>query len=133
MEENIFIMPGSIMDSKEWKDLEIKEFELGSDRVLDEIIDKRIWNNAEIIWLLRKMVYFYGKKDHLLKNAPPERLLINMTDLLRVMFILYDKFDPELDDNLRSYVCSKLTDATWGISSRTRIYLEKTAKDLDDR
>ena len=104
MEENIFIMPGSIMDSKEWKDLETKEFELGSDRVLDEIIDKRIWNNAEIIWLLRKMVYFYGKKDHLLKNAPPERLLINMTDLLRVMFILYDKFDPELDDNLRSYV-----------------------------
>ena len=133
MEENIFIMPGSIMDSKEWKDLEIKEFELGSDRVLDEIIDKRIWNNAEIIWLLRKMVYFYGKKDHLLKNAPPERLLINMTDLLRVMFILYDKFDPELDDNLRSYVCSKLTDATWGISSRTRIYLEKTAKNLDNR
>ena len=133
MEENIFIMPGSIMDSKEWKDLEIKEFELGSDRVLDEIIDKRIWNNAEIIWLLRKMVYFYGKKDHLLKNAPPERLLINMTDLLRVMFILYDKFDPELDDNLRSYVCSKLTDATWGISSRTRVYLEKSANNSDNK
>lgn len=133
MEENIFIMPGSIMDSKEWKELETREFELGSDRVLDEIIEKRIWNNAEIIWVLRKMVYFYGKKDHLLKKAPPERLLTNMTDLLRVMFILYDKFDPELDDNLRSYVCSKLTDATWGISSRTRIYLEKTAKNLENR
>ena len=133
MEENNYIMPGSIMDSKEWKELENKEFELGSDKVLDEIIDKRIWNNAEIIWMLRRMVYYYGKKDHLLKAAPPERLLTNMTDILRALFILYDTFDPELDDNLRSYVCSKLTDATWGISSRTRIYLEKTAKDLDDR
>ena len=109
MEENIFVMPGSIMDSKEWKELETRENELGSEKILEEIIDKRIWSNAEIIWILRKMVYFYGKKDDLLKIAPPERLLTNMTDLLRVLFILYDTLAPELDDNLRSYVCSKLT------------------------
>jgi len=131
MEENIFVMPGSIMDSKEWKELETRENELGSEKILEEIIDKRIWSNAEIIWVLRKMVYFYGKKDDLLKIAPPERLLTNMTDLLRVLFILYDTLAPELDDNLRSYVCSKLTDATWGISSRTRVYLEKLAENLD--
>ncbi|MDD3895147.1 MAG: hypothetical protein PHU36_09050 [Syntrophomonadaceae bacterium] len=131
MQDNIFIMSRSIMDSNEWKELERRENEMGSEKVLEEIIDKRIWSNAEIIWILRRLIYFYGKKDKLLKIAPPERLLTNIADVLRTLFILYDTFDPDLDDNLRSYVCSKLTDATWGISSRTRIYLEKLADNLD--
>ena len=131
MQDNTFIMPGSIMDSLEWKELESKENQLGSERVLDEIINKRLWNNAEIIWVLRKLVYYYGKKDSLLKIAPPERLMVNMSDVLRTLFLLYDTIDPDLDDNLRSYVCSKLTDATWGISSRTRVYLERLADNLD--
>lgn len=131
MTENVFSIPGSIMDSGEWKELELKENEIGSDNLLEEIINKKIWSNAEIIWILRRLVYFYGKNDTLLKNVPPDRLLANMTDVLRAFFLLYDTLDPDLDDNTKSYICAKLTDATWGISNRTRIYLERIARKLN--
>lgn len=131
MEENIFDIQSSIMDSGEWKELELKENQIGSDQLLEEIINKKLWSNAEIIWILRRMVYFYGKKDNLLKKVPPERLLTNMTDILRAFFLLYDTLGPELDDNVKSYICAKLTDATWGVSNRTRIYLEKMETDLN--
>lgn len=131
MTENVFSIPGSIMDSGEWKELELKENEIGSDNLLEEIINKKIWSNAEIIWILRRLVYFYGKNDTLLKNVPPDRLLANMTDVLRAFFLLYDTLDPDLDDNTKSYICAKLTDATWGISNRTRIYLERIARNLN--
>ena len=130
MEENIFNIPSSIMDSGKWKELELKENQIGSDNLLEEIINKKLWSNAEIIWVIRRLVYFYGKKDNLLKKAPPERLLANMNDVLRAFFLLYDTIDPELDDNVRSYICTKLTDATWGVSNRTRIYLEKMETDF---
>ncbi len=131
MQDNIFGIPSSIMDSNEWKDLVLKEYDIGSEKLLEEIIDKRLWSNAEIIWVLRRLVYFYGKKDSLLKKTPPDRLFTNMVDILRALFLLYDTFDPDLDDNLRSYICAKFTDATWGITDRTRMYLEKLETNSD--
>ena len=131
MTDNLFVIPGSIMDSGEWKELELKENQVGSDNLLEEIINKKVWSNAEIIWILRRLVYFYGQKDNLLKNIPPDRLLANMGDILRVLFLIFDTLDPDLDGNTKSYICAKLTDATWGVSSRTRVYLEKISGSLN--
>jgi hypothetical protein len=118
-------IPCSITDTNEWKDLETRENTIGPDRLLEEIIGKKLFTNAEIMWVLRRMVFFYGKKDSLLKLCPPERLLTNMNDILRAFYILFDYENPELDDNIRSYICTRLTDATWGVSDRTREYLYK--------
>jgi hypothetical protein len=51
-----------------------------------------------------------------------------MVDVLRSFFLVFDRLDPNLDDNIRSYICSKMTDATWGMTSRTREYLRKFDK-----
>lgn len=118
-------IPCSIIDSSEWKELEGREYSIGPDKLLEEIINKKLFSNAEIMWILKRMVFFYGKKDSLLKLVPAERLMTNMNDILRAFYILFDQQDPELDDNIRSYICSRLTDATWGISDRTREYLYK--------
>ena len=125
METNIFGIPSTVFGSKEWNDLEKKEYELGPEQLLEEIIKQKTWSNVEILWVLKRLIYFYGKKDALLKKAPPERLMTNMMDVLRAFYIIFDIGDPELDDNLRSYVCTKLADATWGIGSSTREYLFK--------
>jgi hypothetical protein len=125
VETNIFGLPSTVFGSKEWNDLEKKEYELGPEQLLEEIIKKKSWSNVEILWVLKRLIYFYGKKDALLKKAPPERLMTNMMDVLRAFYIVFDIGDPELDENLRSYVCTKLVDATWGIGSSTREYLFK--------
>ena len=125
METNIFGIPSTVFGSKEWNDLEKNEYELGPEQLLEEIIKQKTWSNVEILWVLKRLIYFYGKKDALLKKAPPERLMTNMMDVLRAFYIIFDIGDPELDDNLRSYVCTKLADATWGIASSTREYLFK--------
>jgi len=125
VETNIFGIPSTVFGSKEWNDLEKKEYELGPEQLLEEIIKQKTWSNVEILWVLKRLIYFYGKKDALLKKAPPERLMTNMMDVLRAFYIIFDIGDLELDDNLRSYVCTKLADATWGIGSSTREYLFK--------
>lgn len=125
MEKDLLGLPISITDTEEYKDLQAREYQIGADQLLSEILTKRIFNNAEIMWILRRMVYFYGGKDSLLKNASAERLMINMNDILRAFYIVFDLLSPEMEDNIRSYVSSRLTDATWGISARTREYLYK--------
>jgi len=126
--EDIFGIPSTIIGSKEWQEIEKKENEIGPDNLLEEIISKKLWSNAEIAWVLRRLIFFYGKKDSLLKKAPIDRLFDNMVNLLRVFYLLFDKLDPDIEDNMRAYVCSKLTDSTWGINRRTRNYLYKIKK-----
>lgn len=125
MEQNLLGIHISITETQEWKDLEAREFAIGADNLMSEIIDKKLFSNVEIMWILKRMVYFYGKKDALLKVAPPERLLMNMNDILRAFYILFDLESPDMDDNIRSYISARLTDATWGINARTREYLYK--------
>ncbi len=128
MEQNIeamFGIPSTVIGSKEWKDIEQKENTIGPDNLLSEIIEKKMWNNAEIMWVIKRLIFFYGKNDSLLKKAPTERLFTNVLDILKVFFLVFDINDPDLDDNMRSYVCAKMADSTWGISSRTRDYLYK--------
>ena len=125
MQKDLNGIPCSIIDSNEWKELEGLEYTMGPDKLLEEIINKKLFSNAEIMWILKRMVFFYGKKDSLLKLVPPERLMTNMNSILRAFYLIFDQQDPELDDNIRSYICTRLTDATWGISTRTRDYLYK--------
>lgn len=115
----------SLTDSEAWKKLLLQEEEKGYELLLDEIINKKIWSNAEILWVIRKMIYFYVKNDKLLSKAPIDRIFQNTGDILRVLYLIFDQQNPVLDDNLKSYLCNKLQDATWGINSRTRNYLEK--------
>lgn len=123
-----FGLDNTIFTSLEWNELQKTENEIGPDALLSIIIDKRLWTNAEIAWVLRRLIYFYGKKDTYLKEAPVERLFTSMVDVLRAFFLLFDQLDPAIDDNMRTYICSKLGDATWGINSRTREYLYKIKK-----
>ncbi|MEA4924329.1 MAG: hypothetical protein VB084_03370 [Syntrophomonadaceae bacterium] len=125
MQHDLLGIPCSITDTNEWKELEAREYTIGPDKLMEEILAKKLFSNTEIMWILRRMVFFYGKKDSLLKLAPPERLLANMNDLLRAFYILFDYQNPDLDDNIRSYICARLTGATWGVSERTREYLYK--------
>jgi len=125
VQNDLMGIPCSITDTSEWKDLEAREYSIGPDKLLDEIINKKLFTNVEIMWLLRRMVFFYGKKDGLLKLVPAERLMANMNDILRAFYLIFDQQNPELDDNIRSYICTRLTDATWGINTRTREYLYK--------
>jgi hypothetical protein len=125
VEKNVLGLPMSITETNEWKELENRESVIGPDNMLTEILDKRLFSNVEIMWILKRMVFYYGKKDTLLKMSPPERLLMNMNDILRAFYMIFDLQSPEMDDNIRSYISARLTDATWGISSRTREYLYK--------
>lgn len=125
MEKDLLGVPISIIDTDEYKELEKREYAVGPDQLMDEILAKRLFTNAEIMWVVRRMVYFYGRRDAFLKITPPDRLLMNMNSLLRAFYILFDLENPEMDDNIRSYLSSRLTDATWGTSKRTREYLYK--------
>jgi len=128
MEDNFFGLPSTIVGSQKWRELEAREFQLGPEALLDEIIEKRLWSNEEICWVLKRMIYYYGKKDSVLKMMPIERLFATLVDVLRSFYIIFDSEDPQIDDNMRSYICTKLTDATWGINSRTREYLSRVPK-----
>lgn len=125
MEKDLLGIAISITDTDEYKEIEKREFQLGADQLLNELLEKKLFSNAEIMWILRRMVFFYGRKDGLLKMAPPERLMMNMNDVLRAFYILFDLQSPEMDDNIRSFISARLTAATWGISKRTRDYLQK--------
>lgn len=132
MEENLlghFGIPSTVFGTKEWLDIEKKEDTLGADVLLAEITNKKVWSNEEILWIIKRLIFFYGKKDSILKKAPVERLFINMVDVLRAFYIIMDISKPQLDDNIRSYVSAKLTDATWGVSNHTRDYLLKIKDD----
>jgi hypothetical protein len=123
--EHIFFLPKTIFGSVEWKKMEEREYAKGPDALLDELLQQKTWTNIEILWVIKRMIYFYGRKDDVLNKAPAKRLMINMNDVLRVFYLVWDKVDPELDDNMRSYITNKLSDATWGINQRTREYLYK--------
>lgn len=125
MEQEMFGIPSTVLGTAEWEELVRKEDTFGPDQLLAEILDKRLWSNAEIEWVLKRMVYFYGKKDSLLKKAPIDRLFLNMGDILRCFFLIFDLEDPDLDDNMRAYISNKIADSTWGINQHTREYLEK--------
>jgi hypothetical protein len=125
VDNEIFGLPSAITASEAWKDIEARENSIGPEQLLSEIIDKRSWTNVEILWVIKRMIFFYGRKDSLLKKAPPERLMMNINDILRAFYIIFDRVDPDTDENLRMYISSKLTDATWGISGRTREYLSR--------
>jgi len=123
MQDNILGIPSAVFGSKEWVELEKREYEIGPDNLLDEIIEKKLWSNVEILWVLKRLIFFYGKKDAVLKKAPVDRLFTSMTDILRIFYLMIDTLDPEIDENMLSYICNKLTDSTWGINKRTRDYL----------
>lgn len=125
MDQDLFGISSTVLGTNEWRELEKKEDLLGPEQLLAEILDKRVWSNVEIIWVIKRLVYFYGKKDSLLKKIPVERLFTNMVDVLRAFFLVFDQQDPDLDDNMRAYISSKLADSTWGINQLTREYLQK--------
>lgn len=127
-QENVlkmFGIPQTVVGSNAWQELEKLEFSIGPNALLEKIIEKKLWSNEEIVWIIKRLVYYYGKKDELLKAAPTDRLFTNITDILRSFLLIIDITAPELDDNMRAYICGKLTDSTWGINQRTRVYLEK--------
>lgn len=68
--QQYFGIPLTIMGSTEWKELENRENLIGPEALLDEIINKRLWSNTEIAWVIRRMIYYYGRKDALLKKSP---------------------------------------------------------------
>ena len=125
MDQDLFGISSTVLGTNEWQELEKKEDLLGSEQVLAEILEKRLWSNVEIIWVLKRLVYFYGKKDSPLKKMPADRMFTNMVDVLRAFFLIFDQQDPDMDDNMRAYVSSKLADSTWGINQHTRDYLLK--------
>lgn len=115
----------TILGSSEWAELARREMEVGPEQVLEEIVQKRIWNNGEILWVLKRLIFYYALHDKTLQKAPIDKLFDNVVNLLRGTYMLVDHSNPELDDNIRSYVTAKLLDATWGITQGTRMYLEK--------
>lgn len=123
--EELLGIDDTVFGSREWTDLENKEFSMGVDSLLEEIIIKDEWSNVEMLWVIKKMVYHYGKKDKLMQNIPTERLFSNMVDILRSFYLLLDYTNPDLDVNMRKYLSMKLADSTWGINTRTREYLYK--------
>lgn len=125
MDQDLFGISSTVLGTKEWEELTKKEDLLGPEQILAEILDKRVWSNVEIIWVIKRLVYFYGRKDSLLKKIPVERLFTNMVDVLRAFFLVFDQQDPDLDGNMRAYISSKLADSTWGINQLTREYLQK--------
>lgn len=123
--QDLFGISSTVLGRDEWRELEKKEDLLGPEQVLADILEKRLWSNVEIIWVLKRLVYFYGKKDSLLQKMPVKRMFDNMVDVLRAFFLIFDQQDPDLDDNMRAYISSKLADSTWGINQHTRDYLLK--------
>ena len=118
-------IPITLVGGSDWNKLEKLEYAAGEVELMDKIIEQKLWSNAEMAWILKKMLYYYGRQDPILKKAPTDRIFMNIADLLRCFFLLLDSANPDLDDNMRSYISSKLADATWGINNRTRKYLNK--------
>ncbi|MGE5416907.1 MAG: hypothetical protein ACM3UZ_09120 [Acidobacteriota bacterium] len=115
----------TILESIEWYELQMHEKEVGPEELLEEILEKRLWNNAEILWVTRRLIFHYALHDKVLKKAPMDKVFDNFVSFMKGIFMIIDQSNLELDDNLNSYIATKLRDATWGINSGTRYYLEK--------
>lgn len=118
----------TILESQEWQEMLEREEEVGPETLLEEILEKRNWTNSEILWTIRRMIYHYALHDPVLKKAPVERIFDNFVSILRGFYMIFDQANPQLDDNIRSYISAKIIDATWGISDGTRSYLSKISK-----
>jgi hypothetical protein len=59
-------LPKTVFGSKEWVELEEREFKIGPENLLEEILKKKLWSNAEVVWVVKRMV-FYMDKGNLFK------------------------------------------------------------------
>lgn len=123
--ETMLGLPRTVEESQEYRRLLEHEDSIGTDKLMAEILEKKVWKNEEMIWMLRRLIYWYGRSDALLKKTPVDRLFANMCDILRAFHVFLDRENPDIDENTRSYMSAKLGDAMWGITDNTRIYLEK--------
>ena len=121
-------MTSTILESREWQEIMEREKEIGPEALLEEILEQRTWTNAEILWTIRRMIFYYALHDNLLQSAPVERIFDNIVSILRAFYMIFDQANPDLDDNIRSYISAKITDATWGINAGTRYYLSNISK-----
>lgn len=115
----------TVLESREWQEMMEREKEVGPEALLEEIIDKRTWTNCEMLWTIKRMIYYYALHDQALKNAPTERIFDNFVSIMRGFYMVLDQTNPPLDDNIRTYLSTRIIDATWGVNSRTRSYLSK--------
>ena len=118
----------TILESREWQEIMEREKESGPEALLEEILEQRKWTNSELLWTIRRMIYYYALHDQVLKQAPIERIFDNFVSVMRGFYMIFDQANPQLDDNIRSYISAKITDATWGINAGTRCYLSKISK-----
>ncbi len=118
----------TILESQEWQEMLEREKEVGPEALLEEILEQRNWTNSEILWTIRRLIYYYALHDQVLKQAPVERIFDNFVSILRGFYMIFDQANPQLDDNIRSYISAKIIDATWGINAGTRNYLSKISK-----
>ncbi|MGE5380715.1 MAG: hypothetical protein ACM3NT_06560 [Methylocystaceae bacterium] len=126
MENNLLSeLPLTVFESSEFRALLEREEGVGAQKVMDELLSQTVLSNAQLMWLLKHMLFYYGSKDKTLAAAPPERLLENMGHLLRITYMIIDSLDPRLDENIRLYISTKLKQATWGLSPDIRQYLDK--------
>jgi hypothetical protein len=118
----------NILQSLEWQELMEREREAGPEALLEEILEKRSWSNVEILWTIKRLIFYYALHDQVLKKAPVDKIFDNFVNLMRGLYMVFDQANPQLDDNVRTYVTTRITDATWGISSGTRSYLSKVSE-----
>ena len=88
-----------IFDTPEWNDICKRENQIGPEAVLEEILDKRLWTNAEIMWVVRRLLFYYGSRDKVLQKVrwkdllntanPPGALLAHRLHLPRTWMIIF--------------------------------------------
>lgn len=115
----------TILESMEWHEITEREKEIGPEELLEEILEKRTWTNAEMLWVIRRLIFHYALHDEILKKAPTDRLFDNFVSLMRAAYMIIDQANPDLDENIRTYISTKMRDSTWGINAGTRYYLKK--------
>ncbi len=125
LEEVLPVHKMAVTDTPEWQEIQKREGMVGPEGLLEELLDKKMLSDVEMLWLVRRMMAYYGKEDPLLKKAPVRCLMSNANELLRVIFLLLDHAGEEIEPNMRSYLSAKLQQATWGINRNTRRYLTK--------
>ncbi|NLV15842.1 MAG: hypothetical protein GXY50_01345 [Syntrophomonadaceae bacterium] len=118
----------TIIESNDWIEITLRELEIGPEALMEEILEKRVWSNAEILWTVKRFIYYYGRHDETLSNAPPHRVFDNFASMMRAFYMIFDHSNPELDANIRAYISTKMGEATWGINGTTRHYLQKVDK-----
>jgi len=123
-----YSMKKTVLESQEWQEIMEREKEIGPEALLEEILEQRTWTNSEILWTIRRMIFYYALHDKVLQRAPVERIFENFVSMMRGFYMIFDQANPDLDDNIRSYISAKIADATWGINAGTRYYLSKISK-----